>query len=160
MQYTRTHICTMPGVCTIHTHTHTRLGTHLAHPGVCVPHLHHHRVRRAAELVGEGKAEHGQGWGSDRQGWGMALREAHLAGATSGATSQKRQVRDRQQQGCHTASLSPESNSEPCLPIPPSTTPKCQTFRLCFPRQRHGIGVGDFSGKGKVCFDSEWIIEK
>lgn len=91
---------------------------------------------------------------------GMALREAHLAGATSGATSQKRRVRDRQQQGCHTASLSPESNSEPCLPIPPSTTPKCQTFRLCFPGQRHGIGVGDFSGKGKVCFDSEWIIEK
>lgn len=75
--------------------------------------------------------------------------------------SQKRWVRDKESAaGVPTAPLSPGSNPEPCLPVPPSTTPKFQTSRLCFPGQRQGVRVGDFSGKGKVCFYSEWMIKK
>lgn len=119
-------------------------------------HLHNHRVRRAAELV-EGKDRAWSGQEGSVPGVGVVWRRADPLGATS----QKRQVRDRQAAaGGHTAPPSPESNPEPCLPVPPSSTSEWQTSHLCFPGQRHGIRVGDFAGKGKVYFYSEWMMEK
>jgi len=88
------------------------------------------RVERQSVVSGQGRRADslGQGWGEPIQ-W-----EPH-----SEPFSHKRWVRDSQlAAGGHTALGSSDSNPEPCLPFPPSTTPESQTSRLCFPRQRHG----------------------
>lgn len=157
----------MPGACTIYKHTHTNtphLGTHLAHPGVRMPHLHHHRVRRAAELVGGGGRQSrvragGPGGRWPGVGVGVAPREAH-SWEPCEEPLPRRGESETHSSGGHTASGAQNRTRSPaCLSLPP-LPPKFQTSRLCFPGQSHGIGVGDFSGKGKVCFYSGRMIEK